>query len=222
MNKEEKPTHQDNQNQDNPWVESIKTIGLSVVLALGIRQFVAEARYIPSGSMLPTLQINDRLIIDKLGYQFKDPDRGDIVVFNPTNELKTQYKDAFIKRIVGVPGDRVELKNGRVYVNNQVVEETYVASDLNPAELKARKVNHQQTRIDVCPPDKRFLSQPVTVPPDSYLVMGDNRNHSYDGRCWGFVPYENIIGRAIFRFWPLDSLGTIDELPLYNNKITKP
>ncbi|MGD1700917.1 signal peptidase I [Dapis sp. BLCC M229] len=215
MNKEEKSTHKENSNEENPIIESIKTIGLSVILAIGIRQFVAEARYIPSGSMLPTLQINDRLIIDKLGYQFKNPERGDIVVFNPTNELKTQYKDAFIKRIVGLPGDRVELKNGKVYVNDRVVEETYVASDLNPAELEARKVNHQQTRIDVCPPDKRFLSQPVTVPPNSYLVMGDNRNHSYDGRCWGFVPYENIIGRAIFRFWPLDSLGTIDELPLY-------
>jgi len=215
MNKEEKSTHKENLNEENPWVESIKTIGLSVILAIGIRQFVAEARYIPSGSMLPTLQINDRLIIDKLGYQFKDPERGDIVVFNPTNELKTQYKDAFIKRIVGLPGDRVELNNGRVYVNNKVVEETYVASNSNPAELETRKVNHQQTRIDVCPPNKRFLSQPVTVPPKSYLVMGDNRNHSYDGRCWGFVPYENIIGRAIFRFWPFNSLGTIDELPLY-------
>ena len=219
MNKEEKSTHRENSNEENPWVESIKTIGLSVILAIGIRQFVAEARYIPSGSMLPTLQINDRLIIDKLGYQFKDPERGDIVVFNPTNELKTQYKDAFIKRIVGLPGDRVELNNGRVYVNNKVVEETYVASNSNPAELETRKVNHQQTRIDVCPPNKRFLSQPVTVPPKSYLVMGDNRNHSYDGRCWGFVPYENIIGRAIFRFWPFNSLGTIDELPLYKERI---
>ncbi|NER07140.1 MAG: signal peptidase I [Okeania sp. SIO3C4] len=215
MNKEEKKVNKEEQNEENPWIESIKTIGLSVILAIGIRQFVAEARYIPSGSMLPTLQINDRLIIDKLGYKFRDPQRGDIVVFNPTNELKTQYKDAFIKRIVGVPEDRVELKNGKVYVNDKIVEETYVASDLNPAELEARKVNHQKTRIDVCPPDKRFLSQPVTVPPDSYLVMGDNRNHSYDGRCWGFVPYENIIGRAIFRFWPLDTIGSIDELPLY-------
>ncbi len=215
MNKGEKDTHKDNQNQENPWVESIKTIGLSVILAMGIRQFVAEARYIPSGSMLPTLQINDRLIIDKFGYKFSAPERGDIVVFNPTNELKVQYKDAFIKRIVGLPGDQVELKDGKVYVNGKIIEETYVASDLNPAELDARKVNQQQTRIEVCPPDKRFLSQPVTVSPDSYLVMGDNRNHSYDGRCWGFVPSENIIGRAIFRFWPLDSIGTIDELPLY-------
>lgn len=215
MNKGAKESYQSNQNQENPWIESIKTIGLSVVLAIGIRQFVAEARYIPSGSMLPTLQINDRLIIDKLGYKFKDPERGDIVVFNPTNELKDQYKDAFIKRIVGIPGDRIELKDGKVYLNARPLAETYVASDLNPAELEARNINHQQTRIDVCPPQKRFLSQPVTVPPDSYLVMGDNRNHSYDGRCWGLVPRENIIGKALFRFWPIDSMGEIDESPLY-------
>lgn len=215
MNKEEKQTNKNHQNQENPWIESIKTIGLSVVLAIGIRQFVAEARYIPSGSMLPTLQINDRLIIDKLGYKFKEPARGDIVVFNPTEELKEQYKDAFIKRIVGVPGDQVELKDGKVYLNNQPLEETYVASDLNPAEHEARNINHQQTRIDVCPPEKRFLSKPVTVPPDSYLVMGDNRNHSYDGRCWGLVPRDNIIGKALFRFWPLDTIGEIDESPLY-------
>ena len=142
MNKEEKSTHKENQNEENPLIESIKTIGLSVILAIGIRQFVAEARFIPSGSMLPTLQINDRLIIDKLGYQFQEPKRGDIVVFNPTNELKTQYKDAFIKRIVGLPGERVELKDGKVYIDNQIVEETYVASDSNPAELEARKTNH--------------------------------------------------------------------------------
>lgn len=215
MNKATKESYKNNPNQENPWVESIKTIGLSVVLAIGIRQFVAEARYIPSGSMLPTLQINDRLIIDKLGYKFKEPERGDIVVFNPTNELKEQYKDAFIKRIVGVPGDEVKLQDGKVYLNGKVIEETYVASDLNPAEHEARNINHQQTRIDVCPPEKRFLSKPVTVPPDSYLVMGDNRNHSYDGRCWGLVPFENIIGRAIFRFWPLDSVGEIDDSPLY-------
>jgi signal peptidase I len=96
---------------ENPWVEAAKTIVLSAVLAFGIRSFVAEARYIPSGSMLPTLQINDRLIIDKISYNFRNPDRGDIVVFSPTDELKKQnFKDAFIKRVIGLPGDKVEVK----------------------------------------------------------------------------------------------------------------
>ncbi|MGL4375417.1 MAG: signal peptidase I, partial [Microcoleaceae cyanobacterium] len=97
------------QTRENPWVEGLKTIALSGVLAFGIRTFVAEARYIPSGSMLPTLQINDRLIVDKISYNFQDPQRGDIVVFSPTEVLSKQYKDAFIKRIIGLPGDTVEV-----------------------------------------------------------------------------------------------------------------
>lgn len=204
--------------RENPWIEGIKTIGLSVILAIGIRQFIAEARYIPSGSMLPTLQINDRLIIDKLGYKFSEPKRGDIVVFNPTKALSTTYKDAFIKRIVGLPGERIELRDGKVFVNSQPIEEKYVASDFNPSQPVTATSEHQETKIDVCPPQKRFLSAPVTVPANSYLVMGDNRNHSYDGRCWGFVPMENIIGKAVFRFWPFDSLGGLDESPIYPNE----
>jgi signal peptidase I len=202
-------------NKENPWIEGIKTVGLSVVLAIGICQFVAEARYIPSGSMLPTLQINDRLIIDKLGYKFGEPKRGDIVVFNPTEALSTTYKDAFIKRIVGLPGEKLEVKNGRVYVNGRPLEEKYVASKLDPAAPINGNSQHQQTEINDCPPNMRFLEQPQTVPPDSYLVMGDNRQHSYDSRCWGFVPRENIIGRAIFRFWPMNHLGGLDESPIY-------
>lgn len=203
-------------NKENPWIEGIKTVGLSVVLAIGIRQFVAEARYIPSGSMLPTLQINDRLIIDKLGYKFGDPKRGDIVVFNPTETLSQTYKDAFIKRIVGLPGETLEINNGRVYVNGRPLKEKYVASDLEPATPVNTNSQHQQTQIEGCPPNMRFLDQPKTVPDESYLVMGDNRQHSYDSRCWGFVPREKIIGRAIFRFWPMNHLGGLDESPIYS------
>jgi signal peptidase I len=110
---DQEPEKQPLQQVENPWVEAAKTIVLSAVLAFGIRSFVAEARYIPSGSMLPTLQINDRLIIDKLSYDFRNPQRGDIVVFSPTDELKKQnFKDAFIKRLIGLPGDKVEVKGG--------------------------------------------------------------------------------------------------------------
>lgn len=202
-------------NKENPWIEGIKTIGLSVVLAIGIRQFVAEARYIPSGSMLPTLQINDRLIIDKLGYKFGEPKRGDIVVFNPTEALSKTYKDAFIKRIVGLPGETLEVKNGRVYVNGEPLAEKYVASQSDPATPVDANSQHQQTEVEDCPPNMRFLDKPVTVPPESYLVMGDNRKQSYDGRCWGYVPYENIIGKAVFRFWPMNTVGQLDESPIY-------
>jgi len=177
---------------ENPWVEVAKTIGLSAVLAFGIRTFVAEARYIPSGSMLPTLQINDRLIVDKVGYHFRDPQRGDIVVFSPTDALQRQnFHDAFIKRVIGLPGETVEVKGGRVYVNGQPLRENYVQDS------------------------PQYQYGPVTVPTDSYLVLGDNRNNSYDSHYWGFVPREKIIGRAVVRFWPPNRVGEIQPDPSY-------
>ena len=172
-------------------LEGFKTIVVSAVLALGIRTFVAEARYIPSGSMLPTLQINDRLIIDKISYDFTSPQRGDIVVFNPTPTLQSQdFHDAFIKRVIGLPGDKVAVKGKQVYVNDVPLTENYIEA----------------------PPDYQW--GPVIVPPLSYLVLGDNRNNSYDSHYWGFVPRNDIIGRAIFRFWPLNRIGEFDR-PVY-------
>jgi signal peptidase I len=171
---------------------------LSGVLALGIRSFVAEARYIPSGSMLPTLQINDRLIIDKLSYEFRSPQRGDIVVFSPTDELKKQnFKDAFIKRVIGLPGETVEVKDGQVYINGQAIQEKYIEDK----------------------PNYRF--GPVNVPDNQYLVLGDNRNNSYDSHYWGFVPRKNLIGRAVVRFWPLNRVGEIDPIPSYPASLKK-
>ncbi|QZZ20766.1 signal peptidase I [Leptothermofonsia sichuanensis E412] len=177
---------------ENPWVEGLKTIGLSAVLAFGIRTFVAEARYIPSGSMLPTLQVNDRLIVDKVGYYFRDPQRGDIVVFAPTDALEKQnFNDAFIKRIIGLPGEKVEVKGGRVYINGEPLRENYIAD--NP----------------------QYEWGPQVVPAGSYLVLGDNRNNSYDSHYWGFVPRNKIIGRAVVRFWPPNRIGEITPEPSY-------
>ncbi len=191
---QDQPPNKNQQNaSENSWLEGLKTIGLSVVLALGIRTFVAEARYIPSGSMLPTLQINDRLIVDKISYHFQSPGRGDIVVFSPTDTLKQQnFKDAFIKRIIGIPGDKVEVKDGKVYVNNQPLPENYIEEA----------------------PDYQY--GPVTVPSDSYLVLGDNRNNSYDSHYWGFVPRDRIIGKAVVRFWPINRMGEITPEPAYS------
>ncbi len=201
------------QKPDSSWIAELgRTIVLSIVLALGIRTFVAEARWIPSGSMEPTLHGSpnqweaDKIIVDKLSYRFSAPQRGDIVVFSPTKELQDeQYQDAFIKRIIGLPGEKIELRKGKVFVDNKPLpEQNYLSTP-------------QRTVIDVCtsgvqPP---FLSKPVTIPPNSYLVLGDNRNSSYDSRCWGVVPRENIIGRAVIRFWPLDNIGGIDKTPVY-------
>lgn len=158
----------------------------SVLQALFIRRFIAEARYIPAGSMLPTLQINDRLIIDKWSYRFQPPQRGDIVVFSPTDTLKQKhYKEAFIKRVIGLPGEKVEVKKGQVYINDRSLDENYIAES------------------------PKYQFGPVKVPPNSYFVLGDNRNNSFDSHYWGFVPRENIIGKASKRFWPLTSSGVI-------------
>jgi signal peptidase I len=194
--------------EESWWLEAAKTVGLSLLLAFGIRTYVAEARYIPSESMVPTLQVNDRLIIEKISYYFRSPERGDVVVFNPTTNLKAQgFHDAFIKRVIGVPGDRVELKNGGVYVNDQRLSEAYVA-------------NGAQTLIETCgnalgangqAPPPPFLAQPEIIPKESILVLGDNRSNSYDGRCWGLVSKNDVVGRASFRFWPINRTGTLPD-----------
>lgn len=177
--------------QENPWVEGLKTVILSAVLATGIRVFVAEARYIPSSSMVPTLQINDRLIVDKVAYRFSEPQRGDIVVFSPTDALRAQnFRDAFIKRIIGLPGDTVQVTQNRVFINGQPLEEDYIQDA--PA----------------------YEWGPQVVPEGEFLVLGDNRNNSYDGHSWGFVPRDHIIGRATVRFWPVDRMGGIGH-PVY-------
>lgn len=187
---DQEPEKQPQPKAENPWTEALKTIALSAVLAFGIRSFVAEARYIPSGSMLPTLQINDRLIIDKISYNFRNPERGDIIVFSPTDALKQQnFKDAFIKRLIGLPGDKVEVKDGKVFLNNQPLKENYIEERPN------------------------YNFGPVTVPPNQFLVLGDNRNNSYDSHYWGFVPRDRIIGRAVVRFWPPNRVGEIDSSP---------
>jgi signal peptidase I len=191
--------------EENPWIETLKTIGLSAVLALGIRSFVAEARYIPSGSMLPTLQINDRLIIDKISYRVTNPVRGDIVVFNPTAQLekekdddgKQKFNEAFIKRVIGLPGDKIDVKSGKVYINGKVITEKYLD--------EAPQYNWSSTELT---PDG-------IVPEGHYLVLGDNRNNSYDSHYWGFVPKEKIVGKATVRFWPINRAGGINSQPDY-------
>ncbi len=176
--------------QQNPWIEGLQTIGLSIVLALGIRQFVAEARFIPSESMKPTLLIDDRLVVEKISYRFNPPKRGDIIVFQAPQKaldvVGSTTKDAYIKRVIGLPGDTVEVKDGKVFIDGKALEENYIQA----------------------PPN--YVLEPETVPEDQYLVLGDNRNSSSDGHVWGFLPKDTIIGRAVVRFWPPTRIGGLD------------
>ncbi len=178
---------------ENLWVEIGKTLVLALVLAVGMNRFVAEARFIPSPSMEPTLIKDDRLLVEKLSYRFSQPQRGDIVVFNPTAALEEQkYQDAFIKRVVGLPGERIEVKDGKVLVNGQPIAENYTAERPN--------YNWQFEGV---------------IPANSYIVLGDNRNNSYDSHYWGLVPKDKIVGRAIVRFWPPARVGGIPPKPPY-------
>jgi signal peptidase I len=188
-----------NSSNRESWVlEAVKTVGLSLLFAFGLRSYVAEARYIPSGSMEPTLQVDDKLVIEKVSYYFHAPQRGDIVVFNPTKTLRAQgVKDAYIKRVIGIPGDRVALQQGRVYVNGHQLGEAYVYN--------------KPTSVEFCGPDpaSAFLAKPVQIPNETFLVLGDNRTNSLDGRCWGLVSKQDLVGRASFRYWPLNRIGPL-------------
>ena len=164
------------------------TLVIAIVLAFLIRVFIAEPRYIPSDSMFPTLQQGDRLVIEKVSYYFHPPRRGDIVVFQPPNQLQMQgyeKNQAFIKRTIALGGDILSVQNGIVYVNDRSLTENYIA------ELPL------------------YNLPPIQVPEGTIFVMGDNRNNSNDSHIWGFLPETNIIGRAVLRFWPWSRLGSI-------------
>ncbi len=168
--------------------ENLLILVIALLLSLLIRVFVAEPRYIPSDSMIPTLEIGDRLVVEKISYHLHPPKAGEIVVFSPPKQLQVQgysIEQAFIKRIIAQPGQTVAVQNGIVYVDNQPLQEDYIAE----------------------PPAYNW--GPQKVPPDHYFVMGDNRNDSNDSHIWGFLPQKNIIGHAAFRFWPLERWGQV-------------
>lgn len=161
----------------------VLTLVLAVIIALGVRTYVAEARWIPTGSMLPTLQIGDRLIIDKVYYKFTGIQRGDIVIFNPPPE--SHESEVMIKRVIGLPGDQIKIRDGVVKVNGKALTEPY--------ELEKPRGSYNLAK----------------VPAGSYFVMGDNRNNSFDSRFWGTVPAQNVIGRAVFKYYPLNEISVL-------------
>lgn len=163
-------------------VETLDACIFAAVLSLVIITFVIQAFYIPSGSMEPTLMINDRILVAKFLYRFEPVARGDVIVFR--YPLNTQRD--FVKRVVGQPEDRVQLKEGVVYVNENRISETGYT-------IKPDFGNYG----------------PVTVPSGQYFVLGDNRNNSEDSRFFGYVPRANIIGRAVFIYWPPQRIGFV-------------
>jgi signal peptidase I len=175
-----------------------EAILIAVILALFIRTFVVQAFKIPSGSMKPTLLVGDHILVNKFIYgvkvpfsnitliPVKDPKRGDIVVFKFPEDPK---KD-FIKRVIAVAGDTVQIRNKKVYINDKPMEDPY-GSHLDPHLIPGGA-------------RPRDNLGPVTVPPNSLFVMGDNRDHSYDSRFWGFVNQSAVKGKAFIIYWSWD------------------
>ncbi len=160
--------------------EWIETIVGSVVLAAFLIIFVAQSFVVQGSSMSPTLENGERLVVEKVSYRFSEPDYGDIVVFKfPYNP-----QEEFIKRIIGLPGDTIMISRGQVYVNGELIPENYISE----------------------PPLMGFT--PQVVPDEHYFVLGDNRNNSLDSRDGrvGFVPKDLIVGRAVWRYWPVTQL----------------
>jgi len=181
--------------------EYAEAIGMALLLALFIRTFIVQAFKIPSGSMIPTLQIGDHILVNKLAYgirvpfledyviDFSKPKRGDVIVFIFPED---RSKD-FIKRVIGLPGETLEVRNKKVYINGKPLEDKYVHFIFPPEERAPGDVS-----FDVS--DKRDYG-PVTVPERHYFMMGDNRDNSEDSRYWGFMPADYIKGKALFVYF---------------------
>ncbi|MDD3419465.1 MAG: signal peptidase I [Candidatus Gastranaerophilales bacterium] len=191
--------------------ETIETVVTVLIMVAVIRFFIGEPRLIPSGSMHPTLIEGDRLFIERVTHFIKKPDRFDIIVFYPPTEELEQTPwawftrltglfntdIAYIKRIVGVGGDKIEIKQDdsdktRVYLNGKALDEPYILDGEMPTCTSQMNCS-------------------VTVPEGEYFVMGDNRANSYDSRYWGYVPENRIVGRAVFRFWPVWRITPIEN-----------
>ena len=167
--------------------EYTEAILVAVLLALLIRTFVVQAFKIPSGSMIPTLLVGDHILVNKFVYRFTAPKRGDVIVFKyPVDESRD-----FIKRIIAVGGEDLSIKDQKIYVNCKPVEPTCRPIDDPWGKWEDRFGTSESTS--------------VKVPPDSYFVMGDNRNNSQDSRYWGFVKRDKIKGRAFLIYWSWDS-----------------
>ncbi len=203
--------------------EYIEPFLIAAVVALFIRQFVVEAFKIPSGSMIPTLTIGDHLLVNKFVYgpripftdtrifTWKQPKRGEIIVFKyPENESKN-----FIKRVIGLPGDKIQIINGTLYINDKPVsatpigvqEETEsdaIGSSSDRVMLYDEHLGNVDHLIQHLYDQSHYNFGPILVPNDSVFVMGDNRDNSQDSRVWGFVKDNKILGRALIIYWSWD------------------
>jgi signal peptidase I len=182
---------------DKPrWRQNVESIGLALLIALAVRSSVVQAFWVPSGSMLPTIQIGDHIFVNKLAYSVRVPligtelaktgdlHRGDIVVFVSPVDRSTDL----IKRVIAVPGDTVEIRSKELYVNGEKVPDPHAT--FRDATIK--------------PGGQRDNMPPKTIPEGKFFVLGDNRDQSFDSRFWGFANIDDIKGKATFVYWSRD------------------
>lgn len=207
--------------------EIVELVVVTLILLIVIRFALAEARYIPSSSMEPTLQINDRLLVEKVsGHLGKPIQRGDILVFYPPpiemggQDLKNDpltilgrltglpflpYEPAFIKRVIGLPGDHIRIQKGEgVYINGQLLDESSYAKETpNYDRNVLGEIGGPSSTGKMIMPfgSAEQANDPIIVPANNLFMMGDNRNNSEDSHVWGFLPKERVIGRACLLFW---------------------
>ncbi|MCB9812784.1 MAG: signal peptidase I [Pseudomonadales bacterium] len=169
-------------------------IGLSFFLIVYL--FFMQPHQVNGLSMFPNFDSGDYVLTDKVSYRTGEPQRGDVIVFHapPEAGCPTGTGCDFIKRVIGVPGDRVAVHDGNVYLNDEKLEETYLPEDYKTIE------------------GKFIVGRTVTIGPNEYFALGDNRSHSSDSRVWGPVSSSEIVGKAFFRYWPMDKIGPIKNV----------
>jgi len=179
-------------------LEFVQSIVLALSVFILLYLLVAQPNEVKGSSMLPSFVNGEYLLTDKLSYRFREPKRGEVVVFKaPPSEPCAEDECEYIKRIIGVSGDKVEIRQGKVYLNGKLLDEFYLANGTyteNGTFVAKGKV--------------------VTVSAGEYLLFGDNRSHSRDGREFGKVDGSLIVGRAFFRYWPVSSLGLIPDMAI--------
>jgi len=188
-------------------IELVTIVAAALGLALGIQAFLVKPFRIPSESMVPTLEVSDRVLVDRVSLRFGEPDRGDIMVFNPPKGADTntcgdadqprgsacstptagESETNFIKRVVGIEGDRLAVKAGRVYIDGKRQQEPFIRPDAS---------------CSIC-----NLPREITIPEDHVFMMGDNRGSSADSREWGPVPVDSLIGGAFVIYWQPNRIG---------------
>lgn len=208
-------------------VEYSKSFFPVILVVFLIRSFIVEPFKIPSGSMMPTLLAGDFILVNKFAYGLRvpilnntffdigHPKRGDVFVFHYPPDPSIDY----IKRVVGVPGDKIAYHDKQLYINGKkldtefVDDYSYVGSGLNMVYAKRYKEQLGDVKHDILLEDNSImLDAEVEVPPGHYFAMGDNRDNSRDSRVWGFVPEKNLVGRAFFIWWNFDNFGRIGNI----------